>query len=171
MTETIRGLHHVTAIAIDPQANIDFYTRLLGLRLVKETVNFDDPGTYHFYYGDTSGHPGTILTFFPFVSAGRGRSGSGMVDAVTFAVPGKSLDGWVVRLAERGIDVDGPFTRFSRPVIGFSDPDGLRLEITAVDKLERFSPAAAARDSASAVGGLGSPTVSPVTPPPAAVLL
>jgi len=107
-TETIRGLHHVTAIAIDPQANIDFYTRLLGLRLVKETVNFDDPGTYHFYYGDTSGHPGTILTFFPFVSAGRGRSGSGMVDAVTFAVPGKSLDGWVVRLAERGIDVDGP---------------------------------------------------------------
>src|SRR5260221_995069 len=118
MTETIRGLHHVTAIAIDPQANIDFYTRLLGLRLVKETVNFDDPGTYHFYYGDTSGHPGTILTFFPFVSAGRGRSGSGMVDAVTFAVPGKSLDGWVVRLAERGIDVDGPFTRFSRPVIG-----------------------------------------------------
>jgi glyoxalase family protein len=148
MTETIRGLHHVTAIAIDPQANIDFYTRLLGLRLVKETVNFDDPGTYHFYYGDTSGHPGTILTFFPFVSAGRGRSGSGMVDAVTFAVPGKSLDGWVVRLAERGIDVDGPFTRFSRPVIGFSDPDGLRLEITAVDNLERISPAQADRNRA-----------------------
>ena len=64
MTETIRGLHHVTAIAIDPQANIDFYTRLLGLRLVKETVNFDDPGTYHFYYGDTSGHPGTFSRSF-----------------------------------------------------------------------------------------------------------
>ena len=159
MTETIRGLHHVTAIAIDPQANIDFYTRLLGLRLVKETVNFDDPGTYHFYYGDTSGHPGTILTFFPFVSAGRGRSGSGMVDAVTFAVPGKSLDGWVVRLAERGIDIDGPFTRFSRPVIGFSDPDGLRLEITAVDNLERFSPAPADRDAAPAIGGFGGVTV------------
>jgi len=159
MTETIRGLHHVTAIAIDPQANIDFYTRLLGLRLVKETVNFDDPGTYHFYYGDTSGHPGTILTFFPFVSAGRGRSGSGMVDAVTFAVPGKSLDGWVVRLAERGIDVDGPFTRFSRPVIGFSDPDGLRLEITAVDNLERISPAPADRDAAPAIGGFGGVTV------------
>src|SRR5262245_44590570 len=69
MIQTIRGIHHVTAIAIDPQANIDFYTQVVGLRLVKDTVNFDDPGTYHFYYGDKSGHPGTILTFFPFVSA------------------------------------------------------------------------------------------------------
>src|SRR5207245_9060250 len=106
-------LLHLTPTSINPQSHINFYTRLLGLRLVKETVNFDDPGTYHFYYGDTSGHPGTILTFFPFVSAGRGRSGSGMVDAVTFAVPGKSLDGWAVRLAARGIDVAGAVTRFS----------------------------------------------------------
>jgi catechol 2,3-dioxygenase-like lactoylglutathione lyase family enzyme len=109
MIQTIRGLHHVTAIAIDPQANIDFYTQVLGLRLVKDTVNFDDPSTYHFYYGDKSGNPGTILTFFPFVSAGRGRRGSGMVDTVAFAAPAKSLDGWIVRLAERGVDVDGPF--------------------------------------------------------------
>src|SRR5262245_22693462 len=121
MFQTIRGIHHVTAIAIDPQANIDFYTQVVGLRLVKGTVNFDDPGTYHFYYGDKSGQPGTILTFFPFVSAGRGRSGSRMVDTVTFAVSAKSLDGWIVRLAERGVDVDGPFTRFSRPTIGFRD--------------------------------------------------
>src|SRR5262244_1334441 len=133
MIQTIRGLHHVTAIAIDPQANIDFYTQVLGLRLVKDTVNFDDPSTYHFYYGDRSGNPGTILTFFPFVLAGRGRSGSGMVDTVTFAVPAKSLDGWMGRLAERGIDFDGPFTRFSRPMIEFRDPDGSRLEIAAVD--------------------------------------
>ena len=96
MIQAIRGLHHVTAIAIDPQANIDFYTQVLGLRLVKDTVNFDDPSTYHFYYGDRSGNPSTILTFFPFVLAGRGRSGSGMVDTVTFAVPAKSLDGWMV---------------------------------------------------------------------------
>src|SRR5215475_369940 len=82
MIQTIRGIHHVTAIAIDPQANIDFYTQVVGLRLVKGTVNFDDPGTYHFYYGDKSGQPGTILTFFPFVSAGRGRNGSRMVDTV-----------------------------------------------------------------------------------------
>src|SRR5262245_27708211 len=73
MIQTIRGLHHVTAIAIDPQTNIDFYTQVLGLRLVKDTVNFDDPSTYQFYYGDKSGNPGTILTFFPFVSAGSGR--------------------------------------------------------------------------------------------------
>ena len=83
-------------------------------RLVKDTVNFDDPGTYHFYYGDKSGHPGTIHTFFPFVSAGRGRSGSGMVDTVTFAVSAKSLDGWIVRLAERGVDASTDRSRVSR---------------------------------------------------------
>jgi glyoxalase family protein len=130
MTEAIPGIHHITAIAIDPQANIDFYTRVLGLSLVKETVNFDDPGTYHFYYGDRAGQPGTILTFFPFILAGRGRNGGGMVDATTFAVPAKSLDNWMVRLAEHGIDFEGPAERFSRPVIAFSDPDGLKLEIS-----------------------------------------
>src|SRR5215469_2732021 len=155
MIQTIRGLHHVTAIAIDPQANIDFYTQVLGLRLVKDTVNFDDPSTYHFYYGDRSGNPGTILTFFPFVLAGHGRSGSGMVDTVTFAVPAKSLDGWMGRLAERGIDFDGPFTRFSRPMIEFRDPDGLRLEIAAVDGLERIDSAQTDRDVARSIGGFG----------------
>src|SRR5262249_61968649 len=93
MIQTIRGIHHVPAIAIDPQANIDFYTQVVGLRLVKDTVNFDDPGTYHLYYGDKAGHPGTILTLFPFVSAVRGRSGSGVVDTVAFAAPAKYLDG------------------------------------------------------------------------------
>ena len=105
MTQTIPGIHHVTAIAIDPQANIDFYTRVLGLRFVKQTVNFDDPGTYHFYYADSTGRPGTILTFFPFVMATRGRTGSGMVDAVTFAVPSESIDRWMVRLSEHAIDM------------------------------------------------------------------
>jgi glyoxalase family protein len=159
MIQTIPGLHHVTAIAIDPQANIDFYTQVLGLRLVKDTVNFDDPSTYHFYYGDKSGNPGTILTFFPFVLAGRGRSGSDMVDTVTFAVPVKSLDGWIVRLADRGIDFDGPFTRFSRPMIEFRDPDGLRLEIAAVDGLERIDSAQTDRDVAQSIGGFGGVTL------------
>jgi len=159
MIQTIRGLHHVTAIAIDPQANIDFYTQVLGLRLVKDTVNFDDPSTYHFYYGDKSGNPGTILTFFPFVSAGRGRRGSGMVDTVAFAAPAKSLDGWIVRLAERGVDVDGPFTRFSRPTIGFRDPDGLKLEIAAVDGLEPTHAARSERDVAASIGGFGAVTL------------
>src|SRR5215471_11980427 len=159
MIQTIRGLHHVTAIAIDPQANIDFYTQVLGLRLVKDTVNFDDPSTYHFYYGDKSGNPGTILTFFPFVSAGRGRSGSGMVDTVAFAAPAKSLDGWIVRLAERGVDVDGPFTRFSRPTIEFRDPDGLKLEIAAVDGLEPTHAARSDRDVAASIGGFGAVTL------------
>src|SRR5215471_7858934 len=145
MIQTIRGLHHVTAIAIDPQANIDFYTQVLGLRLVKDTVNFDDPSTYHFYYGDKSGNPGTILTFFPFVSAGRGRRGSGMVDTVAFA--------------ERGVDVDGPFTRFSRPTIGFCDPDGLKLEIAAVDGLEPTDAARSDRDVAASIGGFGAVTL------------
>jgi len=157
--QTIRGIHHVTAIAIDPQANIDFYTQVVGLRLVKDTVNFDDPGTYHFYYGDKSGQPGTILTFFPFVSVGHGRSGSGMVDTVTFAVSAKSLDGWIVRLAERGVDVDGPFTRFSRPTIGFRDPDGLKLEIAAVDGLEPTDAAQSDRDVAASIGGFGAVTL------------
>ena len=82
MAKTIAGIHHVTALAIDPQANIDFYTGVLGLRLVKETVNFDDSGVYHFYYGTRDARPGTILTFFPFTMAARGRAGTGMVDVL-----------------------------------------------------------------------------------------
>src|SRR5262244_4659316 len=113
MAQNIAGIHHVTAIAIDPQANIDFYTDVLGLRLVKQTVNFDDPETYHFYYGDRDGHPGTILTFFPFVMAARGRAGSGMVDTTTFAVPIGTLDHWMAWLTERGVEFDGSFERFS----------------------------------------------------------
>src|ERR1700730_16229291 len=153
MTQTIPSIHHVTAIAIDPQANIDFYTQVLGLRFVKETVNFDDPGTYHFYYGDRTGRPGTILTFFPFVMATRGRTGSGLVDAVTFAVPSDSIDRWMVRLSEHGIDFDGPFTRFSQPVIGFRDPDGLRLEIATLEGAGEASISAADRSAPDSILG------------------
>jgi glyoxalase family protein len=132
MMTTIAGLHHVTAIAIDPQANIEFCTKVLGLRLIKETVNFDDPSTYHFYYGDTAGRPGTILTFFPIVMSARGHRGTGMVDTTTFAVPENSLERWMTRLTEYEVEFDGPFERFSHQTIAFRDPNGLALELAAL---------------------------------------
>lgn len=87
MTADIQGIHHVTAIASNPQRNIDFYTKILGLRLVKITVNFDDPTTYHLYYGDELGRPGTILTFFPWPNAPKGHRGNGQVVATSFLIP------------------------------------------------------------------------------------
>jgi len=129
MDRTIPGIHHVTAIARDPQANLDFYTAFLGLRLVKLTVNFDDPGTYHFYFGNAAGNPGSILTFFPFVDAAPGRTGAGMTEATAFAVPASSLEYWMERLAGAAHDFDGPLARFGQQVITLCDPDGLRLEL------------------------------------------
>ena len=125
----ISGIHHVTAIASDPQANLDFYTRFLGLRLVKKTVNFDDPGSYHFYYGNSTGSPGTIMTFFPWPGARRGRQGNGQVTVTSFAVPRDSIGAWVTKLSKANIDFDGPFSRFGEETLVFSDPDGLKLEI------------------------------------------
>ena len=136
MPRKTAGLHHVTCIAIDPQANLDFYAGVLGLRLVKSTVNFDAPDTYHFYYGDQDGHPGTILTFFPFVYAGRGRTGVGMVEATIFAVSEHELDDWVVKLAEHGVETGAPFERFGERVISFADPDGLKLELVGTSGLK-----------------------------------
>ena len=127
----ILGIHHITAIAGDPQANLDFYAGVLGLRLVKLTVNYDDPGTYHLYYGDGVGHPGTILTFFPWPNAPQGRRGTGQVTETAFAVPENSIDFWTARLAAHHIEVRGPFERFGDPVISFSDPDGMGLELVA----------------------------------------
>jgi glyoxalase family protein len=128
MRHTIPGIHHVTAIASDPQRNLDFYTGVLGLRLVKRTVNFDDPGTYHFYYGDRRGTPGTILTFFPWPGAPRGRQGTGQVVVTSFSVAGGGIDYWNRRLTERGVPVERS-DRFDETVLAFQDPDGLRLEI------------------------------------------
>ena len=123
----IPGLHHVTAISGPPQANLDFYVRDLGQRLVKRTVNFDDPGTYHLYYGDRDAAPGSILTFFPFVDAGPGRAGAGMASAFAYAVA--DLDAWMGRLASSAIDFEGPFERLGERAIALNDPDGLRVEI------------------------------------------
>ncbi len=125
----ISGLHHVTAIAGAAQPNVDFYAGTLGLRLVKRTVNFDDPGTYHLYYGDAAGRPGTILTFFPWANAVPGRSGSGMAGATAFAAPEGALSFWMDRLAEHGVAFTGPERRFGRQVLHLADPHGLPLEL------------------------------------------
>jgi catechol 2,3-dioxygenase-like lactoylglutathione lyase family enzyme len=131
MNKEILGLHHVTAIAGDPQRNIDFYAGLLGLRMVKLTVNFDDPSTYHLYYGDEMGHPGTILTFFPWPGAPKGRHGTGQLTATSFSIPEEAVGFWVQRLGQYHVAFEEPSRRFGEHVISFSDPDGLRLELVA----------------------------------------
>jgi glyoxalase family protein len=126
---TIPGIHHVTAIAGAPQENLDFYTSTLGLRFVKRTVNFDDPTTYHFYYGDSLGHPGTILTFFPWPGAQAGSGGAGMAVATAFSVPERSLEPWMERLAAAGVPFDSPEDRFGAPVLRLRDPHGTQVEL------------------------------------------
>ncbi len=130
-TVSPQGLHHVTAIATDPQANVDFYTRTLGLRLVKQTVNFDAPDTYHLYYGDEHGSPSSLLTFFPWRDVPRGRQGAGMTTATAFSVPGSSLGWWHERLKNLEIDVDAPLTRDAEEVLTFRDPDGIVIDLVA----------------------------------------
>jgi catechol 2,3-dioxygenase-like lactoylglutathione lyase family enzyme len=131
-TTPITGIHHVTAIAGDPQANLDFYVGVLGLRLVKRTVNFDDPGTYHFYYGDRTGSPGSILTFFPWGRRGaQGKRGLGQVTAISLSVPIGSLSFWRARLRGLHVKASAPFERFGRRGIAFEDPDGIVIELVA----------------------------------------
>jgi glyoxalase family protein len=131
MENKIRGLHHVTAIASDPQRNLDFYVGLLGLRFVKRTVNFDDPGTYHFYFGDLRGTPGTILTFFPWPGARRGIRGTGQVEATAFAIPLDSIGYWLERLKRHQVTAEKTSTRFGEEVMRLLDPDGLLIELIA----------------------------------------
>ena len=126
------GIHHITAIAGDPQRNLDFYTEALGLRLVKRTVNFDDPGSYHFYFGDNIGTPGTIMTFFPWPGARRGARGSGQVTTVSFAVPQNSMAFWKERLRANHVITEEIEGRFGSNALRFLDPDGLQLEITVI---------------------------------------
>jgi len=123
------GIHHITAIAGDPQLNLDFYTETLGLRLVKRTVNFDDPGSYHFYFGDNIGSPGTIITFFPWPGARRGARGSGQVTTVSFAVPHNSIAFWKERLRANHVLAEEVAERFGNVALRFLDPDGLQLEL------------------------------------------
>ena len=127
----VLGIHHITAIARNPQRNVDFYSGLMGLRLVKLTVNFDDPTTYHLYYGNSLGHPGTILTFFPWSEAPKGYRGTGQVSAVSFLIPSGSMTYWIDRLKSNDISFIGPSERFGDEFVSFHDPDGLMLELIA----------------------------------------
>ncbi|MBV8202240.1 MAG: ring-cleaving dioxygenase [Acidobacteria bacterium] len=128
----IAGIHHVTAMAGDPQANLDFYTGVLGLRLVKKTVNYDDPGTYHLYYGDGLGRPGTLLTFFPWPHARRGQVGAGQAAVTSFSVPEGSLGYWSERLRRSGAVHDRPRRRSEdEELLRLLDPDGLEIELVA----------------------------------------
>jgi glyoxalase family protein len=134
------SIHHITAIAGDPQRNLDFYAGMLGLRLVKLTVNFDDPGTYHLYYGDEIGRPGSLLTFFPWPGGRRGRQGTGQIATVALAIPPASLGFWIERLVTHGIKYEGPTRRFDEQVLGFSDPDGMLVELVVTLRVTSVSP-------------------------------
>jgi glyoxalase family protein len=133
MPQPIVGLHHVTAIASDPQRNLDFYCEVLGLRFVKRTVNFDDPGSYHFYFGDDIGSPGSILTFFAWPQASSGRVGTGETSAVAFSVPASSLPFWERRILAAGSPVEHAGERFGNSVLSLGDPDGMRIELVGSD--------------------------------------
>jgi len=130
------GIHHVTAIAGDPLKNLDFYTRDLGLRFVKKTVNFDDPSTYHFYYGDETGSPGTILTFFPWTNAPAGRRGAGETRQTAFRVPPRSIGYWTQRFIEKGVPHQPLEKRFDQTVLSFTDRDGMALALVGVADAE-----------------------------------
>ena len=132
----MRGIHHVTAIAGNPVRNLEFCRRLLGLRFVKKTVNFDDPGTYHFYYGDEIGRPGTILTFFPWEYAAAGRSGLGLTYATAFRVPLSSIAYWTHRLVDKGVQHEAPSRVFGEPTLSFTDPEGMRMALVGGAGLE-----------------------------------
>lgn len=166
------GLHHVTAIGSDPQRNVDFYTRVLGLRLVKRTVNFDAPDSWHLYYGDEKGRPSSLLTFFPWPGVRRGRQGAGMTTATAFSVPGESLSWWHSRLVGLGIDVDLPTARGAEELLTLRDPDGMNIDLIASDSDTRSGwDGVVGIGSDHAVRGLHSVTLSEALLDPTADML
>ena len=132
----LHGIHHITAIASDPQRNVDFYTQILGLRFAKRTVNFDDPSSYHLYFGDRTGRPGTAITFFAWPGARRGSRGTGQVIAASFAIPSGSLDFWKSRFEEHHIFSEQLPSHFEASAIRLIDPDGLPLELIEAEQLD-----------------------------------
>lgn len=134
------GIHHVTAFSGDATRNVDFYTRVLGLRLVKKTVNFDDPGTYHLYYGDETGRPGTILTFFPIAHAAPGRVGIGETQETAFRVPRASIGWWTHRFIEKGVTHEALVQVLGEPTLRFRDPDGMMLALVGTETAETDGP-------------------------------
>ncbi|MBC7846913.1 MAG: ring-cleaving dioxygenase [Flavobacterium sp.] len=140
MEHKILGLHHITAISKSAKRNFDFYTKVLGLRMVKKTVNFDDPGTYHFYYGNEQGSPGTILTFFPWEGIGSGRKGAGQTTEIDYSVPDGSLDFWIERFKEHKVNFGEKAERFGETYLPFTDPDGLSINLVIPQKKDERIP-------------------------------
>src|SRR6266481_7458057 len=132
----LRGIHHITAIASDPQSNVDFYTQVLGLRFAKRTVNFDDPSPYHLYYGDRTGRPGTAITFFAWPGARRGTRGTGQVNATSFAIPQNTIEFWKSRFSDHHVFCEELPPRFGAAALRLSDPDGLLLELIESAQLD-----------------------------------
>lgn len=149
----LSGIHHVTAITADAQQNMDFYCGVLGLRLVKLTVNFDDPGSYHLYYGDELGQPGSIMTFFAWPGAPRGRSGPPQVTATAFAIPADAVEFWRERLQQFKVRAGPGESRFGERVLSLEDPDGIRLELVATDQVAGPLPAGGPIPPAQAIRG------------------
>lgn len=140
MEDRILGLHHITAIAGGAKRNFDFYTRVLGLRLVKKTVNFDDPYTYHFYYGDKVGTPGNILTFFPWENIQTGRRGARQITEIGYSVPEGSFDFWLQRFEANNVTYNKVSEKFGEQYLTFLDPDGLKFELTASKQTDKRLP-------------------------------
>lgn len=134
MTKLVKGLHHITALASDPQKNVNFYAGTLGLRLVKKTINFDAPEVYHLYYGNEKGSPGTILTFFPYIGIPKGRKGKGQLTITSFSISENAVNYWLKRLSKFNVVHESPQQRFEEIVIYFEDQDGLGLELVANKK-------------------------------------
>ena len=165
------GIHHVTAIAGAPERNLDFFTRVLGLRLVKKTVNFDDPGTYHLYYGDEQGQPGSILTFFPWAHAAAGRLGIGETQETAFRIPAGAIGYWTHRLLEKGVTHGAPEKRFGDTVLPFTDPDGMRFALIGVAGAEKEKAWSAGIPAEHAIRGFHGVTLLVNTAAPTAAIL
>lgn len=140
MNNRVLGLHHITAIAGNAKRNFDFYTKVLGLRMVKKTVNFDDPGTYHFYFGDETGTPGSILTFFPWENIGKGYTGTGMATDIGYSVPAGSLDFWADRFKKLNVKYEPVSEKFGEQFLRFNDPDGLKIDLVVPAKTDNRKP-------------------------------
>lgn len=172
MKTSLNGLHHITAIASDPKRNLAFYTQVLGLRFVKKSVNQDDPGTYHLYYGDYTASPGTIMTFFPWIGIARGRPGIGQAYATAFSVPLGSLAFWRTHLTKHGVAHGTTELRFADEVLTLSDPDGLHLELIATKENDLRPPAPSTDVPAEfAIRGFHSSTLALKDEQPTAELL
>ncbi|MGI2328661.1 ring-cleaving dioxygenase [Planococcus sp. YIM B11945] len=170
MAKISMGIHHITAVVGDPQENVDFYAGVLGLRLVKQTVNFDDPGTYHLYFGNEGAEPGTIITFFPWGDAYKGRIGDGQVGVTSYVVPAEALGFWEKRLAKFKIPTVKT-ERFGEQYLTFDDPHGLHLEIIAREEGRPNTWSMGEVGPESAIKGFGGATLYSANPEKTADLL